>query len=421
VLDRYIVERQLGAGGMGEVYRGRHSRLGFPVALKVLSLLRGDYFLRFEREAEMMARIRHPNIITILDYGIVDQKTPCIAMEFVDGETLDARIQARGSLPWTEAIEILCSMLGGLEAIHRANVLHRDLKPANVMLTNDRPEVVKLLDFGIAKSLDPSAAKVTATGGLLGTPAYMAPEQMIGNELDARCDVYTTAMIGYLLVSGALPFADHPRAHFARCSQPMPAPVAPSGRPELPRALVQLLLHALAVEPNHRPPTARLFAEELRSIADGTARPAAASPAPTAIVPPSAAAVPPTVVQGELLDGMGVPPRPTQPSGLVVARLPPSRLARSEERQWLSALVAPARGYVFGGTFWFCVRTHATEEDAERLAKQLVEQITERFGPTAKAAMSVLPQKVELTAGILSGATALPEPIQALVEQLAIG
>ena len=190
VLDRYVVEAFLGGGGMGKVYRARHHRLGVPVALKVLfDGGNPDLMARFEREAELMARVRHPNVVSILDYGVVDGTMPCIAMEFVEGESLEKRLARRRALPIAEALEVVQAALAGLEAMHAMNVLHRDLKPGNIIIAPGAPEVVKVVDFGIAKSTEFGGPRFTKSGVVVGTPAYMSPEQLLNTPLDVRSDV----------------------------------------------------------------------------------------------------------------------------------------------------------------------------------------------------------------------------------------
>src|SRR5690606_28206442 len=152
---------------------------------------------RFAREAMLLARVRHPNVVSILDVGQTDDGAPCMAMEFLEGEALDARLERKGVLPWQEVRAIGLATLVGLDAVHDAGIVHRDLKPANIIITNTSPEVVKLVDFGIAHSTASDAAKYTKAGLVIGTPAYMSPEQLIGGTLDARSDLYALGLLMY--------------------------------------------------------------------------------------------------------------------------------------------------------------------------------------------------------------------------------
>lgn len=213
-LGRYEVLGPLGAGSMGEVYRARDQRLDREVAIKVLpAAVAGDVdrLARFEREAKALARLSHPNILTIHDFGREDE-TSFVVTELLEGETLRAQIR-RGALPWRRAVELAAAIADGLAAAHAHNITHRDLKPANLFLTSDGR--VKILDFGLAKvreevvadieTLTPGAP-VTIAGTILGTVGYMAPEQVRGEPADARSDVFAFGCVLYELVSGKRAF-----------------------------------------------------------------------------------------------------------------------------------------------------------------------------------------------------------------------
>jgi len=190
VLDRYVIEALIGQGGMGEVYRARHQTLGMPVAVKaVTGDASAELTARFTREAQLLARVRHPNVVSILDVGRTLGGTPCMVMEFLEGEALDARLERRGASPWREVRAVALAVLKGLTAIHGAGIVHRDLKPANVLITRGSPSIVNIFDFGIAQPTGDGAAKMTRTGAVIGTPAYMSPEQLVGGDIDARSDI----------------------------------------------------------------------------------------------------------------------------------------------------------------------------------------------------------------------------------------
>ena len=268
VLDRYRVDGLHDQGGMARVYRATHIKLGTNVALKVLTFEHDDELVeRFNREARMMARVHHPNVVQILDFGLVGGKLPCIAMEYVDGEPLDMRLVRCGAIPWHEAVELVLGILSGLDAIHAASVLHRDLKPENVIVVPGEVERPKLIDFGIALQEAASDRKLTQVGETVGTPAYMSPEQLYGLPLDARSDVYSTALILYELITEQLPNPnDASEALEMRVSTPLPEPTAPPNRPRVPSTLSEAIFSALEPDPNNRPPTARAFANRLRKV-----------------------------------------------------------------------------------------------------------------------------------------------------------
>ncbi len=268
VLGRYRIESLLGRGGMGEVYRARHDRLGMAVAVKILTEVNDDMVRRFEREATLMARVRHPNVVAIADFGQTAAGLPCIVMEFIKGEDLGARMKRRGALPWREALFVIRGILSGLEALHAAQVLHRDLKPDNVVIAPGEPEVVKLIDFGIAKPTGGgSGTRLTSTGSVVGTPAYMAPEQLLGYDLDVRSDIYTAGMILFELLTGALPGEGHDMAGVLRRlkTDPLP-PKAPADHPEVPQLLSDIVVATLQGAPDRRPATVRELLTRLAEV-----------------------------------------------------------------------------------------------------------------------------------------------------------
>src|SRR5215831_202437 len=204
VLDRrYHVRSRVAHGGMATVYLATDTRLDRQVALKVMhaELARdADFVSRFIGEAKSVARLSHPNIVSVFDQGS-DGQYLYLAMEYVPGRTLRAVLRERGQLPWDEALEVMDPILSGLAAAHQAGIVHRDVKPENVLLAEDGR--VKVVDFGLARSM--SGTNHTKTGVLMGTVAYLAPEQVTGNVSDARCDVYAAGVMLFELLAGQQP------------------------------------------------------------------------------------------------------------------------------------------------------------------------------------------------------------------------
>ena len=209
---RYKVIQKIGEGGMGAVYKAIHNKMDRVCAIKTLTGLSTDNeaaVARFNREAKNSSRIDSPHAITIYDFGEAENGLLYLAMEFIDGKQLSDLLEEEGVLPVERVIHITNQMAEALTAAHALGIVHRDLKPDNIMITEkaDQPDYVKVLDFGIAKTMaDDGSENVTKTGFVLGTPAYMSPEQLTGENLDARSDVYSLAIIVYEMLSGQLPF-----------------------------------------------------------------------------------------------------------------------------------------------------------------------------------------------------------------------
>src|SRR5678815_809989 len=249
-LGPYEVFSRIGAGGMGEVYKARDTRLNRTVAIKVLPehiAQRADLRARFEREARAVASLNHPHICVLHDIGSQDG-AGYMVMEYMEGETLAARI-AKGALPLDQALALATQIADALDRAHRAGVTHRDVKPANIMLTRDG---VKVLDFGLAKSAPkPGPTEATLTrmltteGTVMGTPQYMAPEQFEGKEADARSDIWAFGAVLYEMVTGRKAFQGTSYSSLVGAilsTQPPPMSVKPFTPPWLER-LVQRCLN----------------------------------------------------------------------------------------------------------------------------------------------------------------------------------
>jgi serine/threonine-protein kinase len=261
IAQRYRIQRLLGKGGMGAVYLADDEVLGELVALKVISSAfasdEAAMITRFRREAAAARKVSSPAVIRIHDLGEARPGLLYLSMEYFAGRTLAEVISQRGIVPLEDARDILKQIATGLEAAHAAGVIHRDLKPSNV-LVGERG-AVKLIDFGLATTS--MADGLTATGAILGTPHYMAPEQVRGKNVDARSDIYALGALAYHLVCGRPPFSgDNAIAiGFAHLSEPPPPPR--QLRKDVPANLEAAILGALAKNPDDRPATARAFLE----------------------------------------------------------------------------------------------------------------------------------------------------------------
>jgi serine/threonine-protein kinase len=260
---RYLVEEPLAAGGMATVWRARDEVLARTVAVKVLRTDLSDdadFRERFEREAVASARLTHPSIVSIYDTG-VDDGTPYIVMEYLEGGTLGDLLRRRGPLDPMTATSLIVPVLGALEFAHQHGVVHRDVKPANVLVSPDGR--VKVTDFGIAKAAF-GGTDLTTTGVLLGTVQYIAPEQVHSDQADARSDVYSTGVVLYELLTGRPPFkADTPIA--TAMMRLTTDPVRPRDiRPDIARSLEAVVCKAMARSPEDRYQTAQAMQTALQ-------------------------------------------------------------------------------------------------------------------------------------------------------------
>ncbi len=299
-LGKYEVIDRIGRGGMAEVYRGYHAALDRYVAIKLLHPFLADdpeFKERFEREARNVARLKHPNIVQVYDFEYdAEGESYYMVMEYINGPTLKDRLFDLGltgeRLPLAEALRIVKAAAQALAYAHERGMIHRDVKPANLMLDDDGRVV--LTDFGIAKIL--TGAHVTSSGGMVGTPAYMSPEQGLGEAGDERSDIYSLGVILYQLVTGRLPYdAATPLAIILKhVNEPLPRPREIV--PDIPAELETVICKALAKAPEARYQSAQEFADALEAL-EALALPLEV--AGGAVVSPPLA---PTVSQGQNAD-----------------------------------------------------------------------------------------------------------------------
>jgi serine/threonine-protein kinase len=259
VLDKYEVRGILGEGGMGVVYHAQHTALRRTVAIKVLRpqfAQRSDVIGRLFEEARTVNEIRHSNIVDVIDFVNHSDQTPPLVytvMELLEGENLAQRIERAGALSVSDAVGIALQVVDALTAVHAVSIIHRDLKPENIFLSSGPDgEEVKLLDFGIAKAFgDREGPNLTTPGQFVGTPEFMAPEQVLDRDLDARTDIYTVGLLLYTMLTGAIPFASsrYGEVMVARLNKPPPSL---EGRRAIPGELAAVVMCCLEREPAAR-------------------------------------------------------------------------------------------------------------------------------------------------------------------------
>jgi serine/threonine-protein kinase len=270
-LGRYQIKGVLGKGAMGLVYEALDPKLDRRVAIKTILTRTLDeatarqYSMRFQREVRAVARLNHPNIVQVYDFGN-EGDLAYIVMEHIKGRELKDYFDAKERFDLKTILQLMIELLDALECAHEAGIVHRDVKPANVML--DAAGHAKLTDFGVARFADPDADhEATRAGTLLGTPSYMSPEQIQGQPIDRRSDIFSAGVLFYQLLTGQKPFDGAQWALAKKIVQD--DPVWPSALVQIPAVFDHVVSRALAKAPEQRYPNARGFAEALRRIAAG--------------------------------------------------------------------------------------------------------------------------------------------------------
>ncbi|WAS95853.1 serine/threonine protein kinase [Nannocystis punicea] len=270
--DRYRVHHRLGKGGMGEVYLAEHMDIGRKVAIKTLNAHLQDkpeIAERFMQEARTSSRVRHSNIVDITDFGKTDHGAPFFVMEYLEGEDLKSVLKRERVLPWERARDIILQVCAALAAAHAHGLVHRDLKPDNIYLIRQgEQELVKVLDFGIAKIISEAGDEMTQTGVLLGTPEYMSPEQAQDEPLDGRSDIYAMGVLMFRMFTGRLPF--RAKAFMAvlgmHMQQPPPRPSEVDPNHPVSERQEAIILRCLAKKPEDRFQSADELAAAIRAI-----------------------------------------------------------------------------------------------------------------------------------------------------------
>ncbi len=445
-VGKYQVTENLGRGGMAEVYKAYQETLDRYVAIKVMHSFLADeegFLARFQREARAMAALNHPNIVGVYDFDIYDDMY-YIVMEFVSGGTLKSRIAGMSgqgdTMPLSESTRVVLEVADALAYAHGRGMVHRDIKPGNIMLTEEGRAV--LTDFGIAKIL--SGPSFTATGAMVGTPAYMSPEQGLGQAGDERSDLYALGVLYYQMATGRLPYdADTPLAVILKhVNEPVPSPTDLND--DIPGAIQTVIIRAMAKDPNERYQSANEMIQELQAAAKVSdldlaaaafitgadrmttpppARPAAPAdatqlapaPAPATVVAPQAAAADATHLapaQDPSLTEVAVPP-PT-----LAAPAPENKRSRLGLILIILLLLIIAAGA--GGYFIFADSGGATRTPDDAL---VVAAATETPSPEPSATPTVEPQDtadVGATAVAAIAATLTVEPTKTPVPSATI-
>ncbi|WP_374689080.1 protein kinase [Promineifilum sp.] len=431
-IGRYVVREEIGQGGMATVYRAFDPHFQRDVAIKVLPL----HFLhdarfraRFEREARIVAGLQHPAIVPVYDFG-EESGQPYLVMSLMSGGSLEDRLR-QGPLALAETERIVGRLAPALDAAHQRGVIHRDLKPANILF--DQWNEPYLTDFGIVKLTQGDNASLTTVGGIIGTPAYMSPEQVQGSEIDGRSDIYSLGIILFQMLSGRLPYdANTPIGlAFKHVSEPIPS-IQAMGNARLPAEYQAVINQAMAKQPAERYQTAVALARDLTRLVHGS------SPALTTVLPRDSGPLAAT----QRVSGGATGPGPATPAGAATAVVPPitgggvavaPRVERRGLPVWLWGLLAllligggvgaylifggggdgtgnestpaptPATA-VAAGVFEGTDEATPTEE-TEATDAPVAADVTATAGPTAATTTTALPRKTAVTPVVPTAAT----------------
>ena len=364
VAGRYRIVSLLGEGGIGRVYSAEQAMGATKRRLALKMLLpqhanNPEVVSRFLRECEVASLVEHPNVVRIYDFGEAERGVLFIAMELVPGRSLATILEEEGALPVERALHILAQVCRGVAAAHDRAIVHRDLKPDNLMIVSHpgEPDFVKVLDFGIAKAVVPGARDITFLGEVLGSPPYMSPEQHLGQEVDARTDVYALGVLAYETLTGVLPLRGNDMIEWAAQhigGDPMPFESTPAGC-RVPEPIRRAIFRALAKDRGDRQRDPRSFLAELFATL-------------TAVAPTAAAAPPCRVSAPTLLATVFTPPVAmafATPRVAAPQRRPAAR--KGGLRRWFSRTVVAA-AMVTGGVMAFELRdARDASEVIERL------------------------------------------------------
>jgi serine/threonine protein kinase len=406
IADRYHVIRKLGEGGMGQVYLAEHVKMGRMSAIKVMtpSLAHDtDAVGRFNREAANASRINHPNIAAIYDFGETSDGLIYLAMEFVEGESLTKLCEALGALPAPRAAEIARQVASALEAAHERGIVHRDLKPDNIMISRGRDgaDLVKVVDFGIAKAAEGAGQKVTRTGLVVGTPEYMSPEQLTGDTLDGRSDLYALALVTFNMLTGMLPFTGQTtqEALLKRLTD-RPLSLA-EARSDLywPPALQTVLDRALSRLASDRYQHASEFGSAIVAAVAGMSADELQK-APTQVIPGAATGARATrgAVDTRAASGVGES-SPAQPSGAgptmpsAGAPAPPvtSGTRSARDKYFVPAMLAAALVVVVGGAMFMRARRARATGDTIVATTQTVDSASSGLATSSPSTGATVP------------------------------
>jgi serine/threonine-protein kinase len=388
VADRYHILKKLGEGGMGQVYLAEHVKMGRKSALKVMNPgmnQDADAIARFNREASNASRLNHPNICAIYDFGETPDGLIYLAMEFIEGTSLTSLVEKNGALPPARAASIIHQSADALQVAHDAGIVHRDLKPDNIMIAKNRDgtDLAKVVDFGIAKAHSSDAQKVTKTGLVVGTPEYMSPEQLAGDKLDGRSDIYSLALVAFNCLTGKLPFPAESaqEAMIARLVE-QPRSLAEL-KPDVawPPEVQAVMDKALARDANERYQSAAQFGRELWAACESMPSSQAAEAGTQVLSAPAAPSVPKTRIATPGEGSKTVAGPAAAAKGPAAAEPAPVAVKKSNTMMIAAAVIGVA--VLAGGSYVIWGGTKATPSASDTTTVQQPAGQPQTAAPTA--------------------------------------
>lgn len=429
LVDTYRVEKMVLATETSQLYWAHHVRLNLAVSIRVETAEVADGLLpRAERSIRLLERIRHPNVVPVLDHWITEEGHPVFVSEFTGGESLARYLSRAKALPWTLAARVMDGVLRALHAIHAQSIVHRNVTPETVLLCSGGGEVVRLGGMTLAKSLRANTdyRRITADGDSVGVPAYVAPEQLLGKEIDLTSDLYSVALIGYEMMAGRLPDAQLDLKHLVkRVSTVPPPPVAPDDKPPIPPGVVELVMSALEPSPAKRPPSASAFLNVLVRTCDreGVTIGNPLSPGEISQQQPQARRRGSNRLQVRSshhqpgIARAGGAPMEYRGAALVGVALSARDLIRKDILEFLASVVGPeAISFEVGQIFWFALIR--PEGDAISTVGLIREQIRERFRHDTPFASMMIDEDFVLSSDVLRGVLAPPKEVMSLLDAL---
>ncbi len=425
VLDRFAVRARRGESQTIRFFEGQDLVTGERVLLKTVRNYRQRAVAeRLAREGRLLARVNHPAVLGLRASGVLADGSPILVLEHVAGRTVEALMARIGPLAWPQVQRIMMEVLGGLAALHGAQLVHRGVRPSAILLSAHRG-AVKLIDLSLSYAIAGTDKRLTASDVLVGSPSFMAPERLDGTDATPASDVYEAALTAYVMLTGDLPYdTSSPTAIRQGAASPKPPPLAPPPHPAIPAALAASITRALAPSPRDRPASAAVFANMLDDARQGAREwtSAAGDEAWNALLNAGAPTAQTRTAARVTLRGRGDLPDKHPPGAVLVASRAGGRPFDRGDRGWLGSILGNA-GYsvIVDASHWVAVISRTAEGDAVARAEALGRALRLRLGEGVRFAAASVPVSFVLDERGLANGEPLPLVVQELMGNLDAG